>query len=306
VIESLSAPDFANKGVEGSPISLSGTFSDVGTLDTHQASVNWGDGSAIEQLSLAELNGSGSFSGDHTYAGGGIYTITVTLTDDDGGQDVRTTSAVITGVGVLDGTLTIVGTLDDDRVTINQQGNGLLKVHADFLPSGNFKTLDLDDVDRIMVYLCEGDDHLTMAGNIDLPAILDGGGGDDDLKSSRGLSVLLGGAGDDKLNAGQGRSLLVGGTGRDNLNGGNDDDILIGGSSSVDTDNAALLALMDAWGGIGSYEDRVGDVTSLLDVWDDLENDDLNGTSGRDLYFDGFGDDLQGVKTNGNGAEIVL
>jgi dipeptidyl aminopeptidase/acylaminoacyl peptidase len=74
----------------GSPATLSGTISDVGTLDTHVVSINWGDGSSNTTLNLAA--GATNFSASHTYNAAGNFTITVTATDDDGGSDSGTIS----------------------------------------------------------------------------------------------------------------------------------------------------------------------------------------------------------------------
>ena len=56
-------------------------FSDVGTLDEHAVAVNWDDGSPVELISVDQL--ADTFAGSHTYATGGIFTVTITLIDDD-------------------------------------------------------------------------------------------------------------------------------------------------------------------------------------------------------------------------------
>jgi predicted RNA methylase len=294
---------------EGESVDVSGTFTDDGTLDTHTAIIEWGDGSDSPAI-IIEPGAFGTFSGSHVYTDGGIYTVTVTLMDDDTGVVTATTTTVIVGVGIVDDVLYVIGTENDDHVTINQQGNGTLKVHADFLPSGNFKTFNLAAIDSIMADLCHGDDHLTIAGNVTLPAILKGGEGNDKLNSGAGPTILLGGTGDDQLNAGGARSLLIGGTGRDKLNGGNQDDILIGGDFEIAIDNdldddANLLAALAAWSTNGTYSARVTAVLGLLNDIDDGAKDDLNGTSGRDLYFSGVGDDLKAKLTGGDAESVV-
>ncbi len=77
------------------------TFSDPGVLDTHTATWNWGDGSTQDacppntsHCTLTESNGSGSVSGTHTYTTPGVYRITLTVTDKDGGQTPQTFSYV--------------------------------------------------------------------------------------------------------------------------------------------------------------------------------------------------------------------
>jgi len=66
-------------------VTVSATFSDKGTTDTHTATWNWGDGSPIEQGTVSETSGSGSVMGSHTYPDG-TYTITLTVADNDGAQ----------------------------------------------------------------------------------------------------------------------------------------------------------------------------------------------------------------------------
>jgi hypothetical protein len=69
---------------EGASVSLGSTqFSDPGTLDTHTATIDWGDGTALEAGNVNEAGGAGTVSGSHVYADNGIYTVEVCVTDDD-------------------------------------------------------------------------------------------------------------------------------------------------------------------------------------------------------------------------------
>ena len=114
-------------------------------------------------------------------------------------------------VGINGGVLQIVGTNADDHVTVNRTGNGGIKVHADFLPSGNFRQFDAAPVTEIVAYLCDGDDRMTIAGHITLPAIVQGGGDNDHLVAGGGPTVLTGDAGNDVLIGGSARDILIGG-----------------------------------------------------------------------------------------------
>jgi PKD repeat protein len=67
-----------------------GSFADPGT-DTHTATVDYGDGSGTSALSLT----GGSFSLDHAYLTAGTYTVTVTVTDEDGGTGSHTAQVVV-------------------------------------------------------------------------------------------------------------------------------------------------------------------------------------------------------------------
>ena len=76
-----------------------GSFTDPGLVDTHTASVDWGDGSPVEAGTVTQAAGSGTVDGQHAYAMPGVYTVEVCVTDDDGGTGcdalVLTVSATI-------------------------------------------------------------------------------------------------------------------------------------------------------------------------------------------------------------------
>ena len=93
--------------VEGGIATLGGVFDDAGTLDAHTVVVDWGDGSAATTL---ELDASArAFSIKHQYLDDNaddLYTIQVTLLDDDGGSTVGSTTITVTNVdptATLDG-----------------------------------------------------------------------------------------------------------------------------------------------------------------------------------------------------------
>lgn len=60
-------------------------FTDPGILDTHTATVDWGDGSVVEDAVVSGDGGSGVVAAAHTYASDGIFTVKVCVTDDDSG-----------------------------------------------------------------------------------------------------------------------------------------------------------------------------------------------------------------------------
>ncbi len=75
--------------LEGGTASVSAGYSDVGRLDTHEATIDWGDSTSDGPSAVS----GGSVGGSHAYGDNGTYTVTITVEDDDTGT-VSTTVAV--------------------------------------------------------------------------------------------------------------------------------------------------------------------------------------------------------------------
>jgi hypothetical protein len=67
----------------GTSINTSANFTDSGVLDTHTADWDWDDGSTSAGI-VTET--SGSVTGSHTYTTAGVYTVTLTVTDNNTGN----------------------------------------------------------------------------------------------------------------------------------------------------------------------------------------------------------------------------
>jgi hypothetical protein len=87
---------------EGDTVSISGSFTDPGWLDTHTATIEWGDGTEVESGTLTEENeypdSTGTVTGNHAYGDNGVYTVTLTVTDDDGGVGTDTLTVTVNNV----------------------------------------------------------------------------------------------------------------------------------------------------------------------------------------------------------------
>jgi hypothetical protein len=80
-VDAITAPgDPVN--INDQPISVVVDFSDPGIPDTHDVTWDWGDTSSDTQSGATS-----PASADHTYGEPGVYTVSITVTDDDGGSD---------------------------------------------------------------------------------------------------------------------------------------------------------------------------------------------------------------------------
>jgi hypothetical protein len=82
VIGTISGP--TGRVSQNTQVNLSGSFTDPGTADTHTATWDWGDGNTTTGT-VNETKGSGTVTGSHPYAKGGSFTVSLTVTDKDGG-----------------------------------------------------------------------------------------------------------------------------------------------------------------------------------------------------------------------------
>jgi PKD repeat protein len=89
------SPELAELGTHSVAASL--TFDDPGVLDTHDATIDWGDGTTSPG-EIGESAGETIVSGEHAYTAAGVYTVALAVTDNSGG----TSEAVFEFVVVYD------------------------------------------------------------------------------------------------------------------------------------------------------------------------------------------------------------
>lgn len=68
------------------PVTLAVSFSDPGVEDTHSCAITWDDGATDQEDDIAS-EGEDSCDFEHTYTQAGLYNVSVTVEDDDGGSD---------------------------------------------------------------------------------------------------------------------------------------------------------------------------------------------------------------------------
>jgi hypothetical protein len=106
-----------SNGSSGVNFSRTGSFTDPGVLDTFTATVDYGDGTAVQALAL---NADMTFGLSHNYVFNGTYPVKVTVVDKDGGSNSATANIAITGGQ----TSTVTKYLSDLTPTIATNGYG--------------------------------------------------------------------------------------------------------------------------------------------------------------------------------------
>ncbi|HEX7811314.1 MAG TPA: Ig-like domain-containing protein, partial [Burkholderiales bacterium] len=136
--------------------------------------------------------------------------------------DAGTGSNTVLGNGPV--TVLVNGTTGADTIVATRSGS---KVNY----SVNGVNSSASGAAKLIVNALGGNDTVTL-NSLTIPAMVDGGDGNDTLSgaSSSGSLWLIGGAGHDTLVGGSGNDLLDGGAGNDTLVGGPGNDVLLGGS----------------------------------------------------------------------------
>jgi uncharacterized delta-60 repeat protein len=220
----------------------------------------------------ANFFGSDTFTYTVRDVTGNLATATVVVTVRQGNQ---------TGAKLSNGILKIIGTEMNDFVTVRRLGQDALVVEANFVPGGKIE-FSLASVSMIVAHLRGGNDSMSYSGNIDIPSIIEGGSGNDNLGGSNA------------------RDLIIGGLGSDKIYGRQDDDILISGTTTYDSNDVALIALLREWNENPSRSSAIQNISNgsgaLLvlggyklkkgtTVFDDGSRDVMVGGGGNDWLF---------------------
>jgi hypothetical protein len=138
--------------IEGGTATLSGTYTDVGTLDTHTLTVNWGDGSAAQVLAVS----GGSFVVNHVYVDDNptgtpsdTMVVTATLADDDSGVDFGSRTIIVNNASPVLSNLAVT------PPNLNQSGTTTL--------SGNYTDAGIQDTHTLDINWGDGSAVQTVA-----------------------------------------------------------------------------------------------------------------------------------------------
>jgi hypothetical protein len=172
---------------------------------------------------------------------------------------LATTTVDVVPVALIQGDLIAGGTTANDAIQFERHKSAGIVVRIGKKTYGPYT-----GVERVIAYGQQGNDKISVKGSLPQTAIFHGGAGNDSLIAKGAVrAILVGDEGNDSLYASQfGGSLLIGGTGRDRLYNAPDcDNVLIGGVTKYDTDDAALIAILNEWTSGNSRSQRIDYLT---------------------------------------------
>ena len=150
-IEGLAIPAATT---EATAVTVTGTVTDPGVLDSHDVTVKWGDGTTSKQALAASSDG--SFSLSHTYVDddptstpADSYTVTVEVTDDDGGKTTQVGTISVANVAPTELVLTGASWGAGGSATVDEDGHLVVPEGVEVTWTGSFRdpgTLDTHTV----------------------------------------------------------------------------------------------------------------------------------------------------------------
>ena len=290
-----SNPTVENKSDNGW-VTVTGTFADVDISDEHEIVIDWGDGTT-SSATVDQLGD--TFSAMHDYTDGGIYEITITLDDGNGGIDTQTTQAVVTGTGLVDGVLYIIGSNSRDSVRVRTYHHRIKVQTSIGHRRHEFNSYSVADVQKIVVITCGASDHIDVLTPSHIPVHVEAGDGRDHIWTANGEDFIDGGKGKDKIWSYGGDDTVFAGAGDDHVWSGSGDDVIDAGAGR---DNVFASSGDDViYGREGMDDINAGDGNDI--VFGGSGADWLSGDEGNDFIDGGAGNDM--IK-GGRGHDVLV
>jgi Ca2+-binding RTX toxin-like protein len=177
-------------------------------------------------------------------------------------------SRAMKSVSLDAGVLSITGTDGPDDIMVYRNAtNNALTVEQ----NGVYQTVS-GTVSKLRINALGGEDLVQVL--VKLPSTIDGGDGNDYLRSGNGNDTVFGGAGDDAIYAGDGNDILAGQDGNDYIAGEGGNDRIDGGLGDDKMNGGSGTDLID-------YSSRFGNVYVNLDAQGDWTQDPSALTAGE-------------------------
>ncbi|HTN74427.1 MAG TPA: Ig-like domain-containing protein, partial [Pirellulaceae bacterium] len=239
--------------------------------------LNWGDNS---QPSTGTATAEGlSLPFSHNYGTNGTFTITLKVTDKDGGSRTVTLATVNAAQIVTSGDVLYVGGTNlGDRIIVSL-GKGISIRINNTTHSGL-------DASRVVIFGNGGNDTISTTSS-QLPVEFYGGAGDDYLSGGSQIDTLDGGAGRDRMFGYAADDVLLGGPGNDNIFGGAGEDYL-SGDDFIDIAGGTLLP--DGTRSVSGQIINLGDAGADT-INGEAGHDTIMGNAGNDRLIGGVGND---------------
>lgn len=297
--ESISITSLTNSSpratsAAGEQVSINASFADTSGAGSYTVRVHWGDGKTSE----TSQSNQGSVAAEHTYASGGMYEIRLEVIAGDETATASTT-ALVSGNGLHDGELHIIGTPGYDWNYASEWNGTVYVFQFEWGRSFKSATYDANDVELVRIDTADGGggggfwsgtvnptssilrggsgrDFLSASGN----TVIYGGDGNDFISTgSRGTNMAFGGAGNDVIFGGRGndalvagdgndlifdfggRNILIGGAGADRIMSFFGESLIISGSTAFDDDANAIASLLSEWTSNRSLAERLANLT---------------------------------------------
>jgi Ca2+-binding RTX toxin-like protein len=204
---------------------------------------------------------------------------------DNANVAVTINKAVADGKVTVDsiGIVRVGGTSGNDNIVATRSGSKLLvKINGKTVSSNTA----LSNVKEIRAWGRGGNDKISVL-LVDVPTLLHGGTGNDEIIGALGSNLIFGGSGNDKLLGGVRNDLLVGGAGTDTIIDALGDDVLVGGEVTNQLTDDFYRQVLQQWDNGQNQNNRFkqsltndGAIDSLFDSlgddWFVVGNGDLN------------------------------
>ena len=144
--------------------------------------------------------------------------------------------------------------------------------------------ITLSNVQEIRAWGRGGNDKISVL-SLEVPTLLHGGAGNDQILGGAGSNLLFGGTGNDSLTGGTRNDLLVGDAGTDTITDPSGDNVFVGGNMSDQFSDDFLRHVLQQWRNGKSQNSRF-----KLGLVDDDAVDSLFDSLGDDWFIIGDGD----------------